>query len=126
MGDEDVAATQFGNRLERLLRMVAMKVPARLIAGECILIAEAACRIPKQVPIDMRIPAARLYKLIEEECAKPEIKAHIEHVRQEVAAMGEEVHTEGCPAYEMWIKMSMPAAPGECTCGGAKRENKQP
>lgn len=121
MGDENVAAVQFGNRLERLLRMVSMKVPARMIAGECILIAEAACRIPRQVPIDMRMAAARLHKLIEDECAKPEVKAHLEHVAREVEGMGQEVHTEGCPAYEMWLKMSMPAAPGECTCGGGKR-----
>ena len=123
MGDDKVPAVQFGNRLKRLLRMIATRVPAKLIANECILIAEAACRMG-HVPIETRRTAQRLHELIEAECAKPEVKARLDAMDKEVEAMGEEVHSEGCPAYDMWIKMAMPAGPGECTCGGANRGKK--
>lgn len=119
MSSEYSESEVYKNRLRRLQNIIGQDPPPKILAAECILIAKAACEMG-QVPVDLQKAAQALIAMIDAECAKPEVKAQIARVEEEVKAMGEEVHSEGCPAYDMWIKMSMPAAPGECTCGGSK------
>jgi hypothetical protein len=115
---DNVSAQQYLLRLKRLLRMVALNAPPRIVASECLLIAKAASEMGA-VPTSMIETARKIAQMIEEARSTPEFRQAQEHAAKEEARMAEEVHLPGCPAYELWVKNSIPAAPGECNCGGS-------
>lgn len=115
---DNVSAQQYLLRLKRLLRMVALNAPPRIIASECLLISKSACEMGA-VPTSMMETSRKIAQMIEEARSTPEFRASQEQAQKEEARMAEEVHLPGCPAYELWIKNSIPAGPGECNCGGS-------
>lgn len=112
------SAQLYLDRLKRLLRLVALNAPPRIVANECLLVAKAACEMGA-VPTSMMATSTKITAMIAEARSTPEFKAAQEQAEKEEERMAQEVHLPGCPAYEMWIKDSSPAAPGECKCGGS-------
>lgn len=119
MSEENRRATeQYLNRVERLLKVVGLKGPPRIVAAECLLIAKAACEMGA-IPTDFPHVAHKIAAMIEEARSTPEFKKRQAEQAKQEEAMAQEVHLPECPAYKMWVETSMPAAPGECKCGGS-------